>query len=352
VSLEAALVSVIIPNHNYAEFVGAAIDSALRLDWPHVEVIVVDDGSTDGSREVIAGFGARILAVYRGNAGQLNACNEGFALARGSIVIFLDADDTLAPSLVREVAGVWHGRVSKVQVQMQVVDARGRRTGDYFPQYRAVPSPQEVRAWAVSTSAYPTPPCSGNAYARWFLERIFPLPEVCGNMSDSCCLAAAPLLGDVVTVAKPLASYRVHGRNRGALSRLDLHQFERQMTRARQRHSYARGVAAEAGIALPEDAIDRSLSYLCYRMASLKLAPATHPLPADTPARVLAHFWGAFLAPQGVSLKARLALLAWACAVALSPRSLARTLVLWRFAPGARPLALRSLLTRLRVVRA
>ena len=57
--------SVVIPNYNYARFVGDAIDSALGLDWPHVEVIVVDDGSTDGSRAVIEAYGPRITALFR-----------------------------------------------------------------------------------------------------------------------------------------------------------------------------------------------------------------------------------------------------------------------------------------------
>jgi len=173
-------VSVIIPNYNYGDYVGAAIQSALNLDWPDVEVIVVDDGSTDHSRAVIAGFGSRLSAILQENAGQLSACNKGFSRSRGEIVIFLDSDDLLAPSLVREVAAVWTPRASKVQVQMQVIDATGEPTGSYFPQYAIVPSPEQVRAWMLATGTYPTPPGSGNVYARWFLARIFPLREVCG----------------------------------------------------------------------------------------------------------------------------------------------------------------------------
>ena len=90
-------ISVVIPNFNYASFVGAAIDSALNLDWPAVEVIVVDDGSTDSSRDVLAGYGGRIVTILQANAGQLVACNKGFAASRGDIVIFLDSDDLLHP---------------------------------------------------------------------------------------------------------------------------------------------------------------------------------------------------------------------------------------------------------------
>jgi glycosyltransferase involved in cell wall biosynthesis len=364
---QGATVSVIIPNYNYGDYVGAAIDSALNLDWPKVEVIVVDDGSTDHSRAVIASYGSRISALWQENAGHLAACNHGFSRSRGDIVVFLDSDDMLAPSLAREIAAVWTPRVSKVQVRMRVVDAAGRPTGSEFPQYEGVPSPEQVRAWAIRTSAYPTPPCSGNAYSRWFLERIFPLPETCPHtgigadgrharcricsFSDSYCLAAAPLLGDVHTIPAPLVSYRVHGRNDGALSELDVHAFGREMTRALQRQAYARDVAAREGFELPERAINRSLRYLSYRLASLQLAPAEHPIRGDSMAQILLHLHAALFAPQGVSRKARLLLVAWAWAVAIAPAQFRNKLVLWRFAAGARPRALRAMLTGLGVIR-
>ncbi len=190
-------------------------------------------------------------------------------------MIFLDSDDVLAPSLAREAYAVWTPRVSKVQVQMRCIDARGHFMGNVFPQFHKVPTPEEIRTWAATSSAYPTPPGSGNVYARWFLESIFPLYDTCGTANDSYCLAAAPFLGDVVTVAKPLVSYRVHGRNQGALLNLDVRQFERQMTRARLRRKYACSIARSIGLELREDAVDRSFTYLCYRASSLKMAPGS-----------------------------------------------------------------------------
>jgi len=65
--------SIIISNYNYADFLAEAIESALAIDWPDVEVIVVDDGSTDGSRDIIRGYGTRIISLFQDNAGQLAA---------------------------------------------------------------------------------------------------------------------------------------------------------------------------------------------------------------------------------------------------------------------------------------
>src|SRR6185436_17643644 len=80
-------VSVLINNFNYAEFVGAAIQSAVA-QGPGVEVIVVDDGSTDDSREAIEAHSDRVTAIFQENAGQAAAFNTGFAASRGEIVVF------------------------------------------------------------------------------------------------------------------------------------------------------------------------------------------------------------------------------------------------------------------------
>ena len=91
--------SIVLPNYNYGAFIGEAVESALAVDWPDVEVIVVDDGSTDNSLEVLAGFGSRITVITQENSGPRVACNRGFAASNGYVVIFLDSDDVLAPSI-------------------------------------------------------------------------------------------------------------------------------------------------------------------------------------------------------------------------------------------------------------
>ncbi|MEM8854185.1 MAG: glycosyltransferase [Pseudomonadota bacterium] len=87
-------VSIIIVNHNYADFLATAIDSALT-DAAFAETIVVDDGSTDGSRDLIARYGSALKLVLQDNEGACAARNAGLAAARGRYVKFLDADDWL-----------------------------------------------------------------------------------------------------------------------------------------------------------------------------------------------------------------------------------------------------------------
>src|SRR4051794_10568108 len=99
--------SVVIANYNYRDFVGAAIESALAVDWLDKEVIVVDDASTDNSRTIIEGFQGRVAAYFRPKSHQLGAHMFGFEQSTGDIFIFLDSDDLLEPEVMREVAKVW-----------------------------------------------------------------------------------------------------------------------------------------------------------------------------------------------------------------------------------------------------
>jgi glycosyltransferase involved in cell wall biosynthesis len=344
------LLSVVICNHNYAEFVAQAIESALALDWPAVEVIVVDDGSTDGSRRVIEGYAERVSVIHQANAGQWAACNAGFARSRGDVVIFLDSDDLLHPTLMRRLAAVWRTGLSKVQFQMRIIDAEGRPTGALLPQYHLVPSAEQIKSWALSCASYPTPPGSGNAYARSFLEKIFPL-DGGDRAADSYCLAAAPFLGDVLTIAEPLVSYRVHGKNQGAMAKLDPRRFAFEVKRAHFRLSFARAAARGVGVPKSNAVLARSLSFLPYRLASLKLLPSEHPIARDTKLKLLADLTAACFVPQGVTARSRLTLWVWAVSVAAAPARFGAKLVLWRFSPASRPDVVSRSLRMLRVVK-
>lgn len=94
------LVSVIIPTYNRADTVRRSIDSALEQTYRPIEVIVVDDGSTDATREVLDGYGDRIRPIYQANGGPSLARNTGVAAARGEFIAFLDSDDTWKPAKI------------------------------------------------------------------------------------------------------------------------------------------------------------------------------------------------------------------------------------------------------------
>lgn len=97
-------VSIVIPNHNLGRFVSEAIDSALSQTHPDVELIVVDDGSTDDSLARIRAHPSREAGAFRlveqANGGVSRARNNGARLGRGQFLVFLDADDVLLPEYV------------------------------------------------------------------------------------------------------------------------------------------------------------------------------------------------------------------------------------------------------------
>lgn len=94
------LVSAVIPNYNYAQYVAEAIESALDQTYQNMEVIVVDDGSEDDSLKVLEKFGDRINVISKQNAGVSAARNAGVAASSGEYVAFLDADDAWLPKKI------------------------------------------------------------------------------------------------------------------------------------------------------------------------------------------------------------------------------------------------------------
>jgi len=345
------MASVIISNFNYASFLGAAIDSALALHWSPLEIIVVDDGSTDASRDVIESYGDRIRPLFKKNGGQRTAYAAGFALSRGDMIIFLDSDDLLDPEILNAVVPLWGPNVSKVQVQMRVIDREGKPTGAIFPPFFHVPTPTEIRRWMLTSSAYPTPPGSGNVFSRKLLNAIFPISDEFDYAGDSYTLAAAPVLGDVQTIARPLASYRVHGRNDGAMTAIDVSRFSAEVKRAYSRYAYAYRLARQAGLRPTTDAVRFSLSTTPYRLASFVLCPQKHPVKGDSRLRIVLDAISAVFIPQGMTITSRLALSLWTVLVALLPRNLAETMIRWRFVATSRPKALLGMMRWLRVVR-
>jgi Glycosyl transferase family 2 len=237
-------VSVLISSFDYEQFVGEAIASALEQVGSAAEVIVVDDGSRDASPSVIAAFGADVQAIFKENAGQASALNVGFEASHGESVIFLDADDLLLPGAAAAVAhALSDPTVAKAHWSMPIVDGQGRRTGELQDARLAEGDLRRhvFEDGPLSEATTPSPPMSGNAYPRWLLERVMPIPEqLYRKGADEYLFGLAPAFGAIVRLP-PQSLYRMHGENQH-LKR----SFENRLDFQERHHAQVASVVARA----------------------------------------------------------------------------------------------------------
>ncbi len=327
---EISSVDIVIDNYNYARFLGQAIDSALDQAHPPAHVIVVDDGSTDESRDVIASYGDRITSVLAAHRGQASALNEGFRRATSDLIIFLDADDVLLPDVVERVIAAARRDVSvaKIQYPMEVIDERGElTTARKPPPYLALPSGDLRHQELIMPFDMTWMSTSGNAFPRWVLEALLPIPEVqFARCADWYLQHLTPLFGPVVSLDDVGARYRIHGANSYQLpsDHLDLDHVRQAVRYALVTKPEIERVADSLGLARPREIL--SVADLANRLISKKLDPDRHPVSADTIAGLVSKGVTAAARRFDVLAPLRLGLAAWFVLMAAAPRPLARAL--------------------------
>lgn len=279
------LVSILINNYNYSQFLDAAIASALNQTYSPIQIIVVDDGSTDCSPEIIANYGDRIIPILKENGGQASAFNAGFKVSQGEIIIFLDSDDLLLPHIVQQVVEAFQKNdIVKVQYQLQVIGGDGKKTEKIIPDRRYMSS-GNLRSQIVKFHSYGCSPTSGNAFSSAVLHRIFPMPETAYRIAaDEYINNLVPLLGNIISLHQVGALYRIHGNNNFCKPIKGMEEPERLRrnlrinteTRDRQKALF------NSLYSPPIQSIGAwEIAYLKTRVTSLKLDPHNHPLPAD-----------------------------------------------------------------------
>jgi glycosyltransferase involved in cell wall biosynthesis len=128
------LVSIVTPSFNQARFLEATIQSVLGQDYPDIEYIIVDGGSTDGSEAIIRKYADRLAWwVSEPDRGQTDAINKGFARARGDVLAWINSDDTYQPGAVREAVDYLTSRdeIGLVYGDANYIDEHGRVIGRF-----------------------------------------------------------------------------------------------------------------------------------------------------------------------------------------------------------------------------
>ena len=203
------LVSVVIPAHNAARFIRDTLESALAQTYPHVEVIVVDDGSTEPMRAMVDAYGDRVRYVVQDHRGPSSARNRGIQLSKGEYIAFLDADDLWVPD--------------KLEAQVDLLE-RQPRMGLVYSAVTRIDN--DGQPCAGGDSRRPGP--SGRIVEALFMQNFIPTSTVivrkaCFNAVGLFEGTAGAVPGqdydmwlriaeryDVAFVPRPLAKYRVH----------------------------------------------------------------------------------------------------------------------------------------------
>jgi Glycosyl transferase family 2 len=209
------LVSVVVDTYNHEAFIGQAIASVLQQEYQlgAVEVLVVDDGSQDGTAKQLSAFADRVRIVRKENGGQASALNFGITLAKGDIIAFLDGDDWWHPRKLHAVVGylLRNPAVGMVGHGIVEVTADGKRAWGpgklirFDLKSESGPATLNRVACFLGTSRL--------TCRRSVLERLLPIPEELVIEADEYLFTLGGAVAEVAVLDEPLCYYRLHGQN-------------------------------------------------------------------------------------------------------------------------------------------
>ena len=217
-TLDRPTIAVVIPNYNYSRYLQQTVESVLAQNPRFDQIIVVDDGSTDNSLEVLAQFGSNLTVLAIANGGQLGAIVAGINLTTADYIHTLDADDYALPGLVGKIRDSVAERPAKVQFQLSGVDDTGGKFNSNFPIYPSGYNAASMRRDNASLGIYICPPTSGNVFSRRALLGLGLETFDSRGTIDGSPLFVMPYVGEVVSLNEPLVCYRVHDGNMSSSS--------------------------------------------------------------------------------------------------------------------------------------
>jgi glycosyltransferase involved in cell wall biosynthesis len=201
------LVSVVIPNYNYGRYLAQALDSVLAQSYPHLEIIVVDDGSTDESEAVLREYNGQIRIIRQRNQGVSAARNRGIQDSRGDLLAFLDADDCWHPrKLERQLPLLLNPAVGMVCSGFEYVDTGGRRLGTNAARRRG----RVLRDLALLRSPAVLAVGSSALIPRKCFDRVGLFDTMLSTSADWDLSRRIACHYEIEVIQEPLVSYRIH----------------------------------------------------------------------------------------------------------------------------------------------
>lgn len=336
---ESPKVSIIIDNYNYAQYVAEAVESALAQTYPNCEVIVVDDGSTDNSRDVLQHYASQVQLICQPNAGQAAAFNTGFRHCSGDLILFLDSDDRLHLRAMQTLVAAWKPQYSKIQFPLAVIDGDGIATGMTMPSNRL--SEGNVLPSLLAKGRYMTAPTSGNLYSRAFLNTVMPMPErEWSQGNDSYLNTVAGFAGPVGAIDYPLGNYRVHGESMSTIlyrGQINLVQIEKLITHGERQQALVKRLAEERTLACRPNGLNSHWLQLKLVLTRQKLSSRS----LRDWQHLLANCWRfvrSVMTDAEVRPLRRIQLAGWALSSTLAPARFAEVVLAFgfEFIPGSR----------------
>lgn len=211
--MTAPIVTVLITTHNYGRFVGEAVESVLSQDFPQdqTEILIIDDGSTDDTKERLEKYGSRVRYLYKENGGQASALNLGIAEARGEVIALLDADDVLLPGKLARVAAAFESDPSLGMVYHRLREwnmaTDERREADF------VAISGDLRKEPARFLIFTPYATSAICLRRRAIAPLLPIPEQIRMLADCFLVDLVPFLAPVLAIPDSLTLYRFHGAN-------------------------------------------------------------------------------------------------------------------------------------------
>ncbi len=213
------LVSILLNNYNYGDYLTIAIDSALNQSYKNIEIIVVDDGSTDDSQQIIKEYGDKIIPIFQENGGQLSAFNAGFTQSKGDILCFLDSDDLFIPTKIAKIVELFQQNdgVGWCFHPLEFVDKELKPLG-ITQEYTGKSGIYDITA-AIERGKlngklpFNSISTSGLCYRRSLLKKLLPMSEIIKITSDEYLKYAAFALTPGYVILEQLAWQRIHGNN-------------------------------------------------------------------------------------------------------------------------------------------
>jgi glycosyltransferase involved in cell wall biosynthesis len=288
--VQAIRFSIVIDNYNYARFLPNAIDSCLQQSYPAHEIIVVDDGSTDASRDILLRYQGieKVKIIFQENKGQAAALQHGFDRATGDWMLGLDSDDYYNLNCLEEISKRIDGKVDWIYFRASVVDVNGVKFGTKPDANVRLMQGETWIPWLINGQFHTFPPQSFHCRSATYLRSVKLYPNRYVDLKtaiwpDTYLHLLSAFDCQAVGIDMELGCYRDHV---GGDSKIAFRSFPRIRNRLRGQimaEEIVTNRLREKGVSTRHDfCVYSTYAYWPERLISLVYDPAGHPHPKDS----------------------------------------------------------------------